>query len=351
MSLKLKPIDQQVIVITGASSGIGLLTAREAAKRGAKVVLVARGEEALARIVGEIQAAGGEAYHVAADVGDAEAVRRAATHAVARFGRIDTWVNNAGVTIYAKLLDTPVDEHERLFRTNYFGVVNGCAAAVPHLREQGGALITVASIAAGMPSPLMGAYAASKHAVKGYIDTLRGELLQEAAPISVTLIQPSGIDTPVAEHASNHAGGKARIPPLVYDPMLVANAILDAATRPTRGVTVGGAGKAQVLFAQHAPALFDRVAAVGSALFIDPTKNQPRPDNLFAPAHNGVERSRDQTGKGFSLYTAAMRRPGVTLALGAALLGAGLWWRREDGAEGSGAKRKGAPLSARERKQ
>lgn len=331
MSLKLKTLDQQVIVITGASSGIGLLTAREAAKRGAKVVLVARGEDALAKIAAEMRAAGGIAYHVAADVGDAAAVMRVATHAVAQFGRIDTWVNNAGVAIYAKLLDTPIDEHERLFQTNYFGVVNGSAAAVPHLREQGGALITVASIAAGMPSPLMGAYAASKHAVKGYVDTLRGELLQEGAPISVTLIQPSGIDTPVAEHASNHAGGKARIPPLVYDPMLVANVILDAATRPTRGATVGGAGKTQVLFAQHAPALFDRVAAIGSALFIDPTKTQPVPPNLFAPAQDGAERSRDQSGKRFSLYTAAMRRPGVTLALSGALsgalAGAALWWR------------------------
>jgi short-subunit dehydrogenase len=328
MALKLKPLDQQVIVVTGASSGIGLLTAREAAKRGAKVVLVARAEEALVGIVADIRAAGGEAYHVAADVGDADAVTRAATHAMARFGRIDTWVNNAGVTIYAKLLDTPFDEHERLFRTNYFGVVNGCVAAVPHLRAQGGALITVASIAAGMPSPLMGAYAASKHAVKGYVDTLRAELVQDGAPISVTLIQPSGIDTPVAEHASNHEGGKARIPPLVYDPMLVAEAILDAATRPTRGVTVGGAGKAQVLFAQHAPALFDKVAAVGSALFIDPTGTQPHPDNLFAPAHDGAERSRDQSGKSFSLYTAAARRPGVTLAAGLALAGAGMWWTR-----------------------
>jgi len=328
MSLTLKPLDQQVIVITGASSGIGLVTARLAATHGAKLVLVARDETSLGEIVAEIQQAGGEAYAVAADVGDPEAVQRVARHAVARFGRVDTWVNNAGAAIYAKLLDTPFDEHERLFRTNYFGVVNGCAAAVPLLREHGGALITVASIAAGMPSPLMGAYAASKHAVKGYVDTLRAELLQDSAPISVTLIQPSGIDTPVAEHASNHVGGKARIPPLVYDPTLVAKAILDAATRPTRGVTVGGAGKAQVLFAQHAPALFDRVAALGSALFIDPTRNQPRPENLFAPAHDGVERSRDQTGKGFSVYTSVARHPAATLAIGAVVAGAGLWWQR-----------------------
>ncbi|MBW6523096.1 SDR family NAD(P)-dependent oxidoreductase [Sphingomonas sp. RHCKR47] len=331
MSLKLKPLDQQVVVITGASSGIGLVTARLLATRGAKLVVVARDELTLTDLVRDVEAGGGEAYAVAADVGDPAAAARVARHAVARFGRIDTWINNAGVAIYAKLLDTPFDEHERLFRTNYFGVVNGCAAAVPHLREHGGALITVASIAAGMPSPLMGAYAASKHAVKGYVDTLRAELLRERAPISVTLIQPSGIDTPVAEHASNHVGGKARIPPVVYDPTLVAEAIVDAATRPTHGVTVGGAGKAQVLFAQHAPALFDRVAAIGSALFVDPTKNQPGPDNLFAPARNGVERSRDQRGKGFSLYTSAMRHPAAMLALGLGLAGAAIWSRRHSG--------------------
>jgi len=169
-------------------------------------------------------------------VGGAEAVRRPATHARVRVRRIDTWVNNAGVTIYAKLLDTPVDEPERLFRTNYFGVVNGCVVAVPHLREQGGALIAVDSISEGMPNSLMSAYAASRHAVKDYVDTLRGELMQEAAPIQVTLIQPSGIDTPVAEHAGNRAGGNSRVQPLVYDPMLVADAILDAATWPSCGV-------------------------------------------------------------------------------------------------------------------
>lgn len=135
MAIALKPLKDQVIVVTGASSGIGLVTARTAAARGARVLLVARSGDALARIVDEIRAAGGNADHAVADVGDAEAVRRAAAIAVERFGRIDTWVNNAGVAIYAKLLETPADEHERLFRTNYFGTVHGCEAAVPHLRR------------------------------------------------------------------------------------------------------------------------------------------------------------------------------------------------------------------------
>lgn len=324
MSPPLKPLDRQVLVITGASSGIGLVTARAAAAKGARVLLVARDGDALAGIVRDIVATGGTADHMVADVGVWEEVRAVAAYAVQRFGRIDTWVNCAGTTIYARLLETPLNEHERLFRTNYWGTVHGCQAAVPQLKEQGGALITVASVAADMPTPLMGAYAASKHAVKGYVESLRTELIQEGAPVSVTLIKPSGIDTPIADHAANHEPGRARIPPLVYAPELVADAILDAATRPRREVTVGGAGKAQVLLAAHAKPLFDRVAAVASAAFLDPTDEQPAGPNLFAPSLDGRERSEKQHGKPFSVYTSAAKRPIVTVALLAAAVAVGV---------------------------
>lgn len=333
MSPQLKPLDRQVIVITGASSGIGLVTAKSAAKQGAHVLLVARDADALARIVQEIGAAGGTADHFVADVGVWDQVRAAAAHAVQRFGRIDTWVNDAGTTIYARLLETPLDEHERLFRTNYWGTVHGCQAAMPQLKEHGGALITVASVAADMPTPLMGAYAASKHAVKGYVGSLRAELIQEGAPVSVTLIKPSGIDTPIADHAVNHEPGRARIPPLVYAPELVADAILDAAVRPRREITVGGAGKAQALLAAHAKPLFDRVAAVASATFLDPTDEQPAGDNLFSPAKEGRERSEKQVGRPFSVYTSAAKRPVVTaLAIGALAGGAALLLAERRGA-------------------
>ena len=261
MKITLKPLDQQVMLITGASSGIGLVTAKAAAARGARVMLVARNRDALVEAVREIELAGGAAAFGVADVGDADQVRAAADEAVARFGRIDTWVNNAGVAIYAQLGDTPLDEHERLFRTNYFGVVNGCQAAIPLLKG-GGALITVGSITSDLPTPILSAYAASKHAAKAYVEALRMELHADGLPIAVTLIKPSGIDTPIGQHAANHGDGKgmqgeALVPPPVYAPELVADAILYAAEHVRRDITVGGVGRLQVLVGQHFPWLID----------------------------------------------------------------------------------------------
>src|ERR1044072_4773050 len=134
MGVKLKKLSEQVVVITGASSGIGLVTAREAARRGAKLVLVARAEDALRQLVEEINASGGEATYVAADVGREEEVRRVAEEALARFGRIDTWVNNAGVSIYGKILDTPFEDMRRLYETNFWGVVYGSGLAARVMR-------------------------------------------------------------------------------------------------------------------------------------------------------------------------------------------------------------------------
>ena len=319
VTVTLKSLAEQVMVITGASSGIGLVTARTAARRGAKVFLVARSGETLAKLVEEIAIAGGKAGYAVADVGDAAAVEAAAAAAIARFGRIDTWVNDAGVAIYAKLVDTPLDEHRTLFETNYFGAVNGATAAIPHLKKQGGALVTVGSIASEMPSPVMGAYAASKHATRAYLRALRIELAADKVPVAVSLVLPAGIDTPIAGHAAVHMEGGALIPAPVYDPQLVADAILDCAVSGRREITVGGVGRAQVLFSEHFPALFERLAPVMTKLLTTDAKPQPKPDNLAAPQRSGEEHSPDQPGRKVSLYTAAAEHPTIVLGVGAAL--------------------------------
>jgi NAD(P)-dependent dehydrogenase (short-subunit alcohol dehydrogenase family) len=179
MSASPKKLSEQVLVITGASSGIGLATAREAARRGARVVLVSRDEADLRTATDAIRAAGGRAMYVAADVADFDEMVRVAERAVDAFGGIDTWVNNAGVTIYGRIADVPLADARRLFETNYWGLVHGSLVAVPHLKRAGGVLINVGSVLSDTTMPLQGHYSASKHAVKGFTDALRIELDEE----------------------------------------------------------------------------------------------------------------------------------------------------------------------------
>jgi short-subunit dehydrogenase len=202
--MQLQPVRNQVIVITGASSGIGLCTARMAARAGAKVVLTARDEETLREEAQRIREEGGEATFLAGDVADAESLSRVARHAVLTYGRIDTWVNNAGIGVYGRAEEVSLADMRRLFDVTFWGTVHGCLAAIPRLKEtQGGALINVGSVESEMSTPYHSAYSAAKHAVKGFTNALRLELEEEGAPISVTLVKPTGIDTPFFEHAKN----------------------------------------------------------------------------------------------------------------------------------------------------
>ena len=191
MNLQLKDLSDQVIVITGASSGIGLVTARMAARRGACVVLNARNEEALRQVANEINAEGGEAVHVAGDVGKLSDVQMIAYEAIRRFGGFDTWVNNAGVSIYGPVLDQSLADQRRLFDTNYWGVVHGSIVACTHLRKRGGALINIGSVLSDVAIPIQGTYCATKHAVKGYTDALRLELDRHRITTPVVLVAHS----------------------------------------------------------------------------------------------------------------------------------------------------------------
>ena len=325
MGHKLKPLSEQVVVITGASSGIGLATAGMAAQRGAQVVLVSRDEADLSRTAREIREQGGRAIHFTADVADHAAMQRIARDVVVQLGRIDTWINNAGVSVYGLIEDVPLEDARRVFETNYWGVVNGSLAALPHLRSGGGALINVGSILSDTGYPLQGHYSASKHAVKGFTDSLRLEVEKSGAPVSITLIQPAAIDTPYTEHARNHLGVETRHMPPVYAPEVVARAILRCAEHPERNVLVGGSARAFAASEKVAPRLFDLLKETTG--FRGQMTDIParREDTLFHPRPDDARVRGNYPGRVMksSAYTQARLHRGKTL-LGLAMLGAGL---------------------------
>lgn len=321
MTVRLKKLGEQTIVITGASSGIGLTTARLAARAGARLVLAARNAEALQQLTSELGVAGAQAIYVIADVGHVQDVENIARAAIERFGGFDTWINNAGVSIYGRIADVPLEDHRRLFETNFWGVVHGSLTAIRHLRERGGALINVGSEVSEVAIPLQGMYSASKHAVKGFTDALRVEAEAEGAPISVTLVKPAGIDTQFVKHAKNYMDHEAKLPAPVYAPEVVAEAILFAAEHRRRDVFVGGAAKLSAAAAYHAPRLVDRYLArfmFGQQQRSTPPR--PREDNALYQPSTGLAQSEGQPGRVFkrSWYTRAALRPGATMGLLAA---------------------------------
>ncbi|HWT71523.1 MAG TPA: SDR family oxidoreductase [Oxalicibacterium sp.] len=262
MAHALKTLDQQVIVITGASSGIGLATAHAAASQGARLVLAARSGDTLEQVVAELAADGCEAISVAADVRDRKQVENIAQQAIARFGRIDTWINDAGLSIYGRLQEVSDEDSRRLFDINFWGVVNGSLVALPHLLRQGGALINLGSEVSDAVVPLQGMYSASKHAVKGFTDALRVEVEEvDKAPVSITLIQPTAVDTPFPQHAKNYMDKEPKLPTPTIDPFKVAEAILEAATNPTHDIKVGAMSKLNTAMEKWMPSLAEKLSA------------------------------------------------------------------------------------------
>jgi NAD(P)-dependent dehydrogenase (short-subunit alcohol dehydrogenase family) len=342
-----KPLDEQVVVIAGASSGMGLLAAQEAARRGARVVLAARNAHDLERAAAEIRREGGEALAVPTDVTDYGQVEALARRAVDAYGRIDTWVTAAAVSAYAPFREQPLEDFRAIMEINFMGQVHCARAALPHLERTAGALVCVGSALSDRGVPLQGAYCASKHALKGWLDSLRVELLKDGSPVRVTLVKPSSINTPLFNKARTQMGVMPRPIPPVYEPELAAAVILRAAEGNERDAFVGGAGKVLSVAERISPRLVDlqqlRQGFEGQKT--DRPKPADAPSNLYRPVEDdgGVRGDFSDGAKRGSLYQSLEAHPAAAALAAAALLGWGaLALRRRGDAAGAAAALLGA---------
>jgi NAD(P)-dependent dehydrogenase (short-subunit alcohol dehydrogenase family) len=315
-------------VIVGANSGIGRETALQFAERGAKVVIAGRSLPALTELVNEIQSRGGEATSYTADVSQYEQMQALADYAVERYGRIDTWVHAAAVSIYAPFQETRPEEFRQVIEVNLIGQAFGAMAALPHLkRAGGGALIHIGSVESKRSFPLHSAYSASKHGMIGFIDALRVELMHDRTPISVTTILPAGINTPFFDKSMTRLGVKPRPSPPVYEPELVAKAILHAAEHPVREIYVGGAGKSMEWLHRLAPNLADQLFSrfAFPAQMTDQSKTDQAPHNLYEhmEGYDQVHGSFGEEARSASVYTGLEMRPALRWGLLSRLAGVG----------------------------
>jgi short-subunit dehydrogenase len=322
-----KKIRDSVVLITGASSGIGRATALACARRGATVVVAARRAGLLEELARECERLGGRALAVPTDITDEQAVNELARKAVENFGRLDVWVNNAGVALFARLEEAPIEEYRRVFETNFFGYVYGARAALPYFREQGsGVLINNDSVVAKASQPYTSAYVTSKFAVRGLSECLREELILDGAKdIYVCTLMPASIDTPFFQHGANYTGRAPKALNPVYDAEKVAKAIIRCAQRPKREVIVGNAGR--LLALQHALSLglYEKMAA--RQIDRDHFQDEPASStsgNLFEPVAEGAEVSGGWKNAAGTLSARRIALAGTVAAVGAGLMG----WRR-----------------------
>ena len=303
-----KSLSEQVVVMTGASQGIGRETALQMARRGASLVLAARNGEALEELAAQVKRLGGQAEVVITDVADYDQVEQLAQRAVERFGRIDTWVNNAAVSIYATVEQLEPAEMDRLIRVNLLGQMYGAKAAIARMKPRGeGTIINVGSALSERAIPLQSAYVASKHGVRGFTEALRLELMHADAGIEVVLILPSSMNTPLFNFARSKLGVQPMPVPPVYEPRVAAQAICHAAEHGGREIVVGGWGKLLITGQWLSPSLLDRYMLQGGRAFESQKTRRPDDarDNLF-DASTGPGATTGQFGKASkstSLYT------------------------------------------------
>jgi NAD(P)-dependent dehydrogenase (short-subunit alcohol dehydrogenase family) len=255
-----RKLEHAVVVITGASSGIGRAAALRFAGRGSSLALCSRSREALAEVAGECEAAGAEVVFQELDVSEEDAVEALAALAVERFGRIDVWVNNAGVIAYGEFLEIPSDVFRQVIDTNLMGQVHGARSALRRFKGQGsGVLINMSSVWGRVSSPQVTPYIVSKNAVRALSECLRGEL-SPAGDIYITTLVPQAVDTPIFDHAANFSGHRIRAIPPVLTADEVAAGIEACAEKPKQEVNYGKSGRLLEIVYALAPGLYRRLA-------------------------------------------------------------------------------------------
>jgi short-subunit dehydrogenase len=279
-----RKIEDCVVVITGASSGIGRASALMFARHGATVVVTARREQALRDLATECEQLGGRALAVAADVTNQEALHHVARQAIENFGRIDVWVNNAAVTLFGRLEEIPYDSCRRILETNIFGYMHGARAALPYFREQGsGTMINISSQIGKVGSPYVGLYSTSKFAVNGLSESLRMEV-QDAPDIHICTVLAASIDTPLFQHGANYTGRAVKPLDPVYSPQQVATTLMNLVKHPRREVAVGNAGRQLMVMRTMAPPLAEKMVAKQVDRDHFAQRSAPPSDgNLFEP--------------------------------------------------------------------
>ena len=301
--MKLKPVEEQVVALMGASSGIGRETALRFASKGARVLVSARSKKGLDSLVDEIRSAGGEATAVAADVADFDQVKSVADAAADGYGRLDTWVHLAAVGLYAPFEKTTPEEFKRVVEIDLVGQAYGAMAALPHIKREGrGALVHISSVVARRAVPLQSAYCASKHGVDGLLESLRVELRSEGWPIGVTNVMPAAINTLFFDKARTRLGVKPKGFPPMYAPGVVTDTILYAAEKAPREIVAGGAGKGMILGQRLSPRLMDAIMVRGGfgTQMTDEPRPEDAPDALSEPPENRNRTDEDFDGQTLS---------------------------------------------------
>jgi NAD(P)-dependent dehydrogenase (short-subunit alcohol dehydrogenase family) len=322
-------VQGKVAVVTGASAGVGRATARELARRGADVALIARGHDGLRAAAEEVEALGRRALVLPVDVADARAVEAAADEIERTLGPIEVWVNDAMVSVFARFLDITPEEFRRVTAVTYLGYVHGTQAALRRmLPRDRGAIVQVGSALAYRSIPLQSAYCAAKHAIHGLTESIRTELRHDKSRVHITEVQLPAVNTP------QFAWSRAKLPrqpqpvPPIFQPEVIADAIVYAAEHRRREIWLGGPSILAILSEKLSPRTGDRwLAATGFDAQQTPAPHRRRPDDLYAPLRgdHGAHGDFDAHARGFSLawWLSKHRAELATGALAAIALAAG----------------------------